>query len=231
MPWVSYGQKGGTKTSGSWQPYGTKKKQDKKKAVIEESLKQAEKYQAEAEKYAGRVDMIEGIGKTLVRPFISLAEIPKNVYGSVAGKQNTFGDVNVPGLGKVQSYQEEAKGVTGDILEGKKPIYSILKPMGSAVIDTAGIGIGSSVANGVTKEAFKQTVKRLIPEGAAYGLGQGAVDSIDNGRTYGEKAKDIATSTAFGAVGAPLFGVGFNVIGRAVSSLGSKLSGRATKAR
>ena len=231
MPWVSYGQKGeGTKTSGSWQPYGTKKKQDKKKAVIEESLKQAEKYQAEAEKYAGRVDMIEGIGKTLVRPFISLAEIPKNVYGSVSGKQNTFGDVNVPGLGKVQSYQEEAKGVTGDILEGKKPLYSILKPMGSAAIDTAGLGIGSSVAKGVTKEAFKQTAKRLIPEGAAYGLGQGAVDSIGNGRTYGEKAKDIATSTAFGAVGAPLFGVGFNVIGRAVSSLGSKLSGRATKA-
>ena len=231
MPWVSYGQKGeGTKTSGSWQPYGTKKKQDKKKAIIEESLKQAEKYQAEAEKYAGRVDMIEGIGKTIVRPFVSLAEIPKNVYGSITGKQNTFGDVNVPGLGKVQSYQEEAKGVTGDILEGKKPLYSILKPIGSAVIDTAGLGIGSSVAKGVTKEAFKQTAKRLIPEGAAYGLGQGAVDSIGNGRTYGEKAKDIATSTAFGAVGAPLFGVGFNVIGRAVSSLGSKLSGRATKA-
>ena len=51
MPWVSYGQKGeGTKTSGSWQPYGTKKKQDKKKAVIEESLKQAEKYFIKAEK-------------------------------------------------------------------------------------------------------------------------------------------------------------------------------------
>lgn len=197
-----------------------------KQRVIDDSNAKAEKYYQEADKYQGRVDMLEGIAKTVVRPFVSLAEIPKNIYGSIAGKQNTFGDVNVPGIGQVQSYQEEGRRVTDQIIEGNKPLYSILKPMGSAVVDTAGLGIGSSVAKGVVKESAKQLFKRLAPEGAVYGLGQGAVDSIGDGRSFKEKAQNIATSTVAGAVLAPVAGLGFSLVGRAVTKLFEKIGTR-----
>jgi hypothetical protein len=91
----------------------------------------------------------------------------------------------VPGLGEVESYQEEFRGVQKDIIEGRKPLYSALAPMGSAVLDTASLGLGSNIIKSGTKSVLKKQIekgalKRIGIEGGIYGAGYGGVSVAEN---------------------------------------------------
>lgn len=155
----------------------------------------------------------------IVRPTISLAEVPLNV---ATGGKRTFGDVNVPLLGKVESYQSEAGRISGEIVEGQKPLRSVLKPMGEAILDIGGLGVGGQIVKQGVKQGFKQIAKKAAIEGAGFRAGYGATESLGEGAGVKETAKSIGTSAVLGGVlGVGIAGVG-GILGKAFSKLGKK---------
>jgi len=173
--------------------------------VAEENAKKA---QIEAEKAQEKVAFWEGIKNipkevikgAIVRPALSLAEIPKNIYGRVTGKEQTFGEVNVPFVGPVESYQRESGRIAGEIVEGKKPLRSILAPIGESILDVSSLGVGGKLAKGAIKQTGKQILKQGVREGALYGAGYGSTQALKEGQGVEDSAKTIGTSTLVGAV-------------------------------
>ena len=203
-------------------------KDKKRQEIIQKSNADSEKYAKEAEKYQGIADTLKGIAEGFVRPFISIAEIPKLI---MTGGKEGFGRVNVPGIGETQSYQEEFRNVQNDIIEGKKPLYSALAPIGKAVLDTASLGLGGKIAGkgaematkqGVkllSKEGLKQTAK-IGAEGAIYGAGYGGVSIAENpGMTAQEKAGTLTGSTILGAGISAGLHSGVSVFGKAIGGI------------
>lgn len=196
-----------------------------KEERIQKALLEVEKYQKEAEKYQGRADFFEEIGRAAVRPAISFAEIPKLV--ATKGREG-FGKVNVPGLGGVESYQEDFRGVQEDIIEGRKPLYSALAPMGEAVLDTASLGLSSNIIKSGAKVATKKqlekgALKRFGIEGGIYGFGYGGVAVAENPEmTPTEKLKTLGFSTLIGAASAVGLSFLTSAVAKGVSRVYSK---------
>lgn len=198
---------------------------DKQKRTVEnfnKATEEAKKYQVEAEKAQKKQAFWETIANlpkeivksAFVRPAVSLAEIPKNVYGTATGKENTFGEVDVPFLGKVESYQSEAKRTAGEIVDNQKPVTSILKPMGEAVLDVGSLGIGGGVVKQGVKAGLVSGLKKGVVEGALYGAGYGATQALGEGQNFKEAGKTIGMGAILGGAAGGVLGGGGGLLAR-----------------
>ena len=213
-----------------------RKKEQRTAELLAKAQEEAKRYAEEAEKAQEKVDFWKGIGESVVRPFISVAEIPKLI--ATKGEKG-FGKVNVPGLGETQSYQEEFRKTQDEIIKGEKPLYTALAPIGKAVLDTASLGLGSKLTTETAKTATKGFTKKLIQqifskntakimgEGGIYGLGYGGVSIAENpDMTAGERVKTLGTSTLAGALTAGAFKGSLDVVGVGLNSILRKTTGK-----
>ena len=182
-------------------------------APVQDVQEDSESWMGKAKRFAGEV-----VKAAIVRPAISLAEAPLAI---ATGGKRTFGTVNIPGLGGVESYASEAGRVAGEIVAGEKPLRAILKPIGEGVLDIAGLGIGGQIVKGAVKQGFKQIVKKVAKEGAIYGGTYGGVQAVSEAPSIKEGLKTIATGVALGAVG----GVGISVLGKGIAKAIQKSKG------
>jgi len=193
------------------------REEEKQRKLQEEQARlEAEKNKPSLLQKAGTFGkgLLQEIGKGLVRPAISLAELPLNI---ASGGARTFGDMNVPLLGKVQSYQEATRQAQEEVISGKKPLYSVLAPAAEGILDVAGLGITGGIAKAGIKSGVKTALKQGAKEGAIYGAGYGGVQALEEPKGIKETAKSVAISAAGGAA----FG---GAIGAIAGKLGSKFT-------
>jgi len=157
--------------------------------------------------------LLKELGKWGARLGVSLYDVPKVL--ATGGKKTTT--VNVPLLGEVESLQAKAGKVVGEVVEGKKPLYSSLGPMAETIVDVVSVVYTPLKSLKIIKGG--QLAKGVI-KGVATGGVYGSAFSGASALTEGGGVKEIAKATVAGA------GIGVaagGLLGAVGGFIGSKL--------
>jgi len=124
------------------------------------------------------------------------------------GYQATGKEYNIPGIKPFKSYISEAENRAGDIVEGKKPLYTAAAPFAAvplAGMETAGLAkgigqVGKLGARGVSA-LRPQSYKKLLAETTERKIMEATAESAEKIKTAGAKtALDIATKEKTSAI-------------------------------
>lgn len=103
-----------------------------------------------------------GVAKSLLefipKTAVSVVETP----GALLRQKASQREYNIPVIGKFKSYQSEAEDTAGDIVEGKKPLYSALKPFVELPLNFLPVGLKKSSLG--TAYSSGQGIRRQVLE-------------------------------------------------------------------
>lgn len=202
----------------------TKRKDEVQKKVAAAQA-EAEKFTQQANRYGTAVNVLETIGKSFVRPAISLYQGITQPMRSAFNLSPASGTYNVPVLGPTETYQEQ----TGRVISG---IRSQGGSLGRAAVATAGLAAQPAIDVLSTvytpaKIALGFRGGRIIGaglQGAKVGApisgAQSLADSAVEGKNAKQAAIDAAKATLFGA-GA---GFGLGLLGGGVGEAASSFA-------
>ncbi len=158
----------------------------------------------------------QGLAKIPIRIGESIIEVPYNI--ATGGK--TFQRVlNVPGLGDVPSYQQEAAKTAEEIVGGEKPLYSALKPFGEVPLDIATMFLPGTAGAKIARKGIMPAVTEGAITGAKYGAAYGGMESVGEGQDI----KNIIKSSIIGGITGLGVGAG---LGGITSGLHSAIKGK-----
>ena len=129
-----------------------------------------------------------------VKAALSLGELPVYAQGKDLAPDNR--DYNLPWLGKTRSYTQDILATQDEVINGQKPMSSMVGAIAKPIIDLGSFAVGGGAAGRALtgRQALMQSLKQ---GGGIAGLMQGA-DSLQQGRGIGESAWDAAKAIPMG---------------------------------